>query len=90
VGFAPTVAGMALLLALVRKDSPVAVFVPGLLLMGLGVGAMLTSSVNVVQSAFPEADQDDISGLSPSVLQPGLVPRRRTGGLSHSIRPRPG
>jgi predicted MFS family arabinose efflux permease len=46
-------------------------FVPGLLLMGFGVGAMLTSSVNVVQSAFPEADQDDISGLSRSVSNLG-------------------
>jgi predicted MFS family arabinose efflux permease len=39
--------------------------------MGLGVGAMLTSSVNVVQPAFPEADQDDISGLSRSVSNLG-------------------
>jgi hypothetical protein len=28
---------------------------------------MLTSSVNVAQPAFPEADQGDISGLSRSV-----------------------
>jgi hypothetical protein len=28
---------------------------------------MLTSSVNVVQSSFPEADQGEISGLSRSV-----------------------
>ncbi len=39
--------------------------------MGIGVGAMLTSSVNVVQSSFPEADQDDISGLSRSVSNLG-------------------
>jgi MFS family permease len=70
-GFALTAVGMALLLALVRVDSPVVSFVPGLLLMGIGVGAMLTSSVNVVQSAFPEADQDDISGLSRSVSNLG-------------------
>ena len=44
---------MALQLALVREDSSVLSFVPGLLLMGLGVGVMLTSSVNVVQSSFP-------------------------------------
>jgi MFS family permease len=71
VGFALTVVGMALLLALVRENSPIITFVPGLLLMGLGVGAMLTSSVNVVQSAFPEADQSDISGLSRSVSNLG-------------------
>ena len=70
-GFALTAAGMALLLALVRKDAGVASFVPGLLLMGAGVGVMLTSSVNVVQSAFPDTDQGDISGLSRSVSNLG-------------------
>jgi MFS family permease len=70
-GFAVTAAGMALLLALVRKDSPIALSAPGLLLMGAGVGVMLTSSVNVVQSAFPERDQGDISGLSRSVSNLG-------------------
>jgi MFS family permease len=71
VGFAVTAVGMALLLALVRKDSPIVTSVPGLLLIGIGVGAMLTSSVNVVQSAFPERDQGDISGLSRSVSNLG-------------------
>jgi MFS family permease len=71
VGFVVTVAGMALLLALVRERSGVVTFVPGLLLMGLGVGAMLTSSVNVVQSAFADSDQGDISGLSRSVSNLG-------------------
>jgi MFS family permease len=70
-GFAATVAGMALLLGLVRKDSGIASFVPGLLLMGGGVGVMLTSSVNVVQSSFSDADQGDISGLSRSVSNLG-------------------
>ncbi len=46
-------------------------FLPGLFLMGLGVGVMLTSSVNVVQSAFPEKDQGEISGLSRSVSNLG-------------------
>ena len=32
---------------------------------------MLTSSVNVVQSAFPDADQGDISGLSRCVSNLG-------------------
>jgi len=35
------------------------------------VGVMLTSSVNVVQSSFPDADQGDISGLSRSVSNLG-------------------
>jgi MFS family permease len=70
VGFAVTAVGMALLV-LLRKDSPIILSVPGLLLIGIGVGAMLTSSVNVVQSAFPERDQGDISGLSRSVSNLG-------------------
>jgi MFS family permease len=71
VGFVVTTAGMLLLLALVREDSGAASFIPGLLLMGLGIGVMLTSSVNVVQSSFPESDQGDISGLSRSVSNLG-------------------
>src|SRR5213075_432557 len=67
VGFLVTAVGMALQLLLVRQDSSVFMMVPGLLLIGVGVGAMLTSSVNVVQSSFPETDQSDISGLSRSV-----------------------
>jgi MFS family permease len=39
--------------------------------MGLGVGVMLTSSVNIVQSSFPEQDQGEISGLSRSVSNLG-------------------
>jgi predicted MFS family arabinose efflux permease len=70
-GFVLTAAGMALLLALVRQESGVWTFVPGLLLMGLGVGVMLTASVNVVQSSFGDEDQGDISGLSRSVSNLG-------------------
>ena len=70
-GFAITAAGSGLLLALVGKNSGVWSFVPGLFLFGAGIGVMLTSSVNVVQSAFGEADQGDISGLSRSVSNLG-------------------
>ena len=44
---------------------------PGLLLIGLGLGGMLTPSVNVVQSSFPEEQQGEISGLSRSVSNLG-------------------
>jgi predicted MFS family arabinose efflux permease len=47
------------------------VFLPGLFILGLGVGFMLTPSVNVVQSSFPEALQGEISGLSRSVSNLG-------------------
>ncbi len=70
-GFVLTVLGMALILALVRENAGIVSFVPGLLLMGAGIGAMLTSSVNVVQSSFPDSDQGDISGLSRSVSNLG-------------------
>jgi MFS family permease len=70
-GFVTTIAGMVLMLALVRGDSGALASVPGLLLIGLGVGAMLTSSVNIVQSSFPDDDQGDISGLSRSVSNLG-------------------
>jgi MFS family permease len=70
-GFLITAVGMALLLALVRADSGVWTWIPGLLLFGIGIGVMLTSSVNVVQSSFPESDQGDISGLSRSVSNLG-------------------
>jgi predicted MFS family arabinose efflux permease len=70
-GFVITVVGMALLLILAGLDFGIIGFIPGLLLVGAGVGVMLTASVNVVQSSFPEADQADISGLSRSVSNLG-------------------
>ena len=70
-GFVVTIAGIALLLALVGASPRALAFGPGLLLIGLGLGVMLTPSVNVVQSAFPEQLQGEISGLSRSVSNLG-------------------
>ena len=70
-GFAITVAGVALILALAQVSDSIVLILPGLLLIGLGVGSMLTPSVNVVQSAFPEERQGEISGLSRSVSNLG-------------------
>src|SRR5262245_54169641 len=70
-GFVMTIAGIALLLALVVTWDSLLAFVPGLALVGLGLGAMLTPSVNVVQSSFPEELQGEISGLSRSVSNLG-------------------
>jgi predicted MFS family arabinose efflux permease len=70
-GFLITAIGMVLLLSLVRAHAGVWRWIPGLFLFGAGVGVMLTSSVNVVQSSFPEADQGEISGLSRSVSNLG-------------------
>jgi MFS family permease len=70
-GFVITIAGMLLLLWLASATSSILNFIPGLLLFGVGVGIMLTASVNVVQSSFPEKDQGEISGLSRSVSNLG-------------------
>jgi MFS family permease len=71
VGFIVTAAGIGLLLALVGASSRVVAFAPGLLLIGLGLGVMLTPSVNLVQSSFREQQQGEISGLSRSVSNLG-------------------
>jgi MFS family permease len=70
-GFIITLAGVGVLLALVKGSPSVYAFAPGLLLIGLGVGVMLTPSVNVVQSSFPEERQGEISGLSRCVSNLG-------------------
>jgi MFS family permease len=70
-GFVVALAGIAVFLGLVHVSSKVIAFAPGLLLIGLGVGVMLTPSVNVVQSSFPEALQGEISGLSRAVSNLG-------------------
>jgi MFS family permease len=70
-GFVVTVAGIGLLLGLVGASSRVVAFAPGLFLIGVGLGVMLTPSVNVVQSSFPEQLQGEISGLSRSVSNLG-------------------
>ena len=70
-GFVTTIAGIAVLLALVKGSPSAWAFAPGLLLLGLGVGVMLTPSVNVVQSAFAEGQQGEISGLSRCISNLG-------------------
>jgi MFS family permease len=70
-GFIGTIAGIVLLVASVRVSPSVFAFPPGLLLIGLGVGVMLTPSVNIVQSSFTEERQGEISGVSRSVSNLG-------------------
>jgi len=70
-GFILTIAGIAVLLSVVSGTPTAWAFAPGLLLIGLGLGVMLTPSVNVVQSSFPESQQGEISGLSRSVSNLG-------------------
>jgi MFS family permease len=71
-GFVMTAVGIGLLLGLVHAASSSAwAFAPGLLLIGLGLGVMLTPSVNLVQGAFSEDKQGEISGLSRSISNLG-------------------
>jgi len=70
-GFVVTIAGIGLLLAIVSTSEHVLAFTPGLLAIGLGLGVMLTPSVNIVQSSFPESQQGEISGLSRSISNLG-------------------
>jgi MFS family permease len=70
-GFLVTIGGIGVLLALVVGTPSAWAFAPGLLLIGLGLGLMLTPSVNVVQSAFGQKQQGEISGLSRSISNLG-------------------
>jgi len=79
-GFVTTLVGVVVLLALVGGSPSVYAFAPGLLLIGLGVGVMLTPSVNIVQSSFSEDLQGEISGLSRSVSNLGSCLGTAIGG----------
>jgi MFS family permease len=70
-GFVMTLIGIAVLVAAVAHRPGPWAFAPGLFLIGFGSGAMMTPSVNVVQSSFPEAQQGEISGLSRAVSNLG-------------------
>ncbi|GAA4600570.1 MFS family permease [Actinoplanes octamycinicus] len=91
-GFVITVVGVVLLLTLVVISKSVWMFVPGLFVIGFGLGGMLTPSVNVVQSAFGEDLQGEISGLSRSVSNLGSALGGAVAGtiLVAGIGSRPG
>ncbi|MEV8036114.1 MFS transporter [Streptomyces sp. NPDC086182] len=73
-GFVVTIAGVVVLIAMGNSFSSPWAFAPGLLLVGLGPGVMLTPSVNIVQSSFPEPAGRDLRPV-PQRVQPRL----RTG-----------
>ena len=93
------VAGSCVLIALVGASSRVVAFAPGLLLIGLGLGVMLTPSVNLVQSSFPERPAGRDLRAVPQRLEPRLVvrhgdrrddPRLGPRLREHVLRPRDG
>ena len=79
-GFVITIPGIVVLLVLVKGHPGAWYFAPGLFLIGVGLGVMLTPSVNVVQSAFPEHLQGEISGLSRSISNLGSTLGVAIGG----------
>ena len=79
-GFVITIPGIVVLVAMVKGHPGAWHFAPGLFLIGVGLGVMLTPSVNVVQSAFPENLQGEISGLSRSVSNLGSTLGVAIGG----------
>ncbi|WP_459546698.1 MFS transporter [Nocardia sp. X0981] len=70
-GFGTTIAGIVVLVALAGRSVGPWGFAPGLLLIGLGLGTMLTPSVDIVQSSFGDELQGEISGLSRCVSNLG-------------------
>ena len=70
-GFVVTIAGVGVLLSLVGRLAKCLGLRSRTALIGLGLGLMLTPSVNIVQSSFAEAQQGEISGLSRSVSNLG-------------------
>jgi MFS family permease len=70
-GFVISIVGIVVLVVQVKGHPSAWYFAPGLFLIGTGIGLMLTPSVNVVQSSFPEHLQGEISGLSRSVSNLG-------------------
>jgi hypothetical protein len=70
-GFVGILSGIVYLLLFLREDSSLLVMAPGLFVIGFSAGAMLTASVNVVQSSVPERDQGELSGVSRSVSNLG-------------------
>jgi MFS family permease len=91
-GFVTALAGIGVLIALVAGTPGVWAFAPGLFLIGFGCGLMLTPSVNLVQSSFPEQLQGEISGLSRAVSNLGSTLGTAIGGtvlvaaISHGDR----
>jgi MFS family permease len=71
VGFLAAVVGLVVMIPFVDSSQRAVAFLVGLFVFGLAVGVMLTPSVNVVQSSFPEEQQGEISGLSRSVSNLG-------------------
>jgi MFS family permease len=70
-GFIVIELGALALLLMVDANAGAARFIPGLFLLGSGIGLVMPASVNVVQSSVPDEDQGAISGVSRSASNLG-------------------
>jgi len=70
-GFIITTVGVAALLVLASGSPSPWALAPGLFVIGLGLGVMLTPSVNIVQSSVGDALQGEMSGLSRCISNLG-------------------
>jgi MFS family permease len=70
-GFIVIELGALALLLFVDANAGATRFIPGLFLLGSGIGLVMPASVNVVQSAVPDEDQGAISGVSRSASNLG-------------------
>ncbi len=88
-GFSVTLVGIAALIGMVGASANPWAFVPGLFVIGFGLGTMLTPSVNLVQGSFSDDLQGEISGLSRSISNLGsslgtaIAGTILVAGLSH-------
>jgi MFS family permease len=71
VGFIVIELGALALLLMVDATAGASRFIPGLALIGSGIGLVMPSSVTMVQSSASEADQGAISGVSRSASNLG-------------------
>jgi MFS family permease len=71
IGFGVAAVGIGLVIFAGMRFPSDWALAPGLFLLGLGLGAALPASVNLVQSSMPEEDQGEISGVSRSVSNLG-------------------
>lgn len=75
-GFIVTIAGVVILIAMAGSSPNPWALTPGLLLIGLGLGVMLTPSVNIVQSSFPKSGRARYPA-SPAACRTSVPPSAR-------------
>jgi EmrB/QacA subfamily drug resistance transporter len=71
IGLALQSAGILTVAAMTSTSSSVWAFIPGALVMGTGIGLVMTTSLDLVQSSVPVNKQSEISGVSRAVFNLG-------------------